>query len=202
MPKVQAPTVAEHRRRMLSEVFRAFEERICELGYDAVTLAEIAKAVGIARTAMYNYFPDKQALLLAYTAHEMDEFFSSLRLELSRVDDPLEKLDVYVRAQVAYFSSHHLPPGPALRSVLSAAAYREMHVYAALLEETLTAILDEAVGEGLVPGDIAADADTIRLLQATLAASSATDGTADDLERAIAVTQAFVRRAIGALEVD
>lgn len=77
MPRVKAPTVAEHRRNVLSRMYGAFESLVREHGYDALTLADIAKAAGLARTGIYNYFPDKEALLVAYTAHTMDGFFST-----------------------------------------------------------------------------------------------------------------------------
>ena len=85
---------------MRGRVFDSFSELLYERGYDALTLAEIAKAAGMARTAIYNYFPDKETLLLAFTDHEMDSVFSDLRVELYRVDDPIDRLRVYVRAQL------------------------------------------------------------------------------------------------------
>lgn len=198
MPRVEAKTVAEHRRLILDRLFSTFETLIYERGYDALTLADIAKAARLARTAMYNYFPDKESLLLAYTAHEMDDFFSDLRVRLAHVDDPLDKLDAYVDAQVTYFATHHLPPGPALRSVLSGEAYRVMQDHAAVLEATLKAILDEASGDRLVPSEVAENAATVRLVLSCLGSGQVRDLRGKRLEATIAETQAFVRRAVGA----
>ncbi|MGE3622067.1 MAG: TetR/AcrR family transcriptional regulator, partial [Acidimicrobiia bacterium] len=74
MPKLDARTVAEHRRQVLDRLYRSFEALIYERGYDAINLADIAQMSDMARTAIYHYYPDKEALLLAYTAHEMDEY--------------------------------------------------------------------------------------------------------------------------------
>lgn len=198
MPRVAARTVAEHRQQVLDRVYRAFEELIYERGYDAVTLADIAKASGLARTGIYNYFPEKEALLVAYTAHEMDEFFSGLRAELHRVDHPLERLDTYVRAQLSYLGSHHLPPGPAMRSVLSSDGYQAIQAHAAVLEATLSAILDEAAAEGLVPAGVVDDRHTIRLVLTCLTSGFPRGVSGEALEGTITGTQAFVRRAVGA----
>lgn len=198
MPKLDARTVAEHRRQVLDRLYRSFEALIYERGYDAINLADIAQMSDMARTAIYHYFPDKEALLLAYTAHEMDEYFSELRATLHGIDDPLERLDAYVRGQLTYFATHHLPPGPGLRSVLSGDGYKAMHAHAEILEATLTAILDEAVADGLIDAGVAGDPTVIRLVQGTITSAPIRDVRGKALRSVIAGTQAFVRRAVGA----
>lgn len=197
MAKSEARTLAAHRREMRSRVFDSFSELLYERGYDALTLAEIAKAAGMARTAIYNYFPDKETLLLAFTDHEMDTVFSDLRVDLYRVDDPIERLRVYVRAQLRYLATHHLPPGPALRSVLSSSGYAAMHRHAETLEVILYGILGEAAADGRIPHDVL-DERTIALVNACLAAGLVRDLDGAELEAAIASTEEFVLRAVGA----
>lgn len=198
MPRVQARTVAEHRRNLLERLYRAFESLLRERGYDALALADIAREAGMARTAIYHYFPDKEALLVAYTAHEMDEFFSDLRAELSQLDDPLERLAAFVRARVTYVATHHLPADAGLRSVLSADGEQAIYQHAAALADTLTSILDEAASEGKLPRTVADDHDTIRLVLACIHDGHLRDLRGPELEAAVASTQAFVRRAVGA----
>lgn len=204
MPRVvHARTVAQHRRQVLDRVYRSFEALVCERGYDAVSLADVAKAAAMARTAIYHYFPDKESLLLAYTAREVDEHFSDLRSELHRIDDPLDRLDAYVRAQLTFASTHRLPPGPGLRPVLSEEGFRTLSTDAEILEVTLAAILDEAAAEELIPAEVADDPHTVPLVLGCIAATRVRDqhGEALDgeaLDAAITSTQAFVGRAVGA----
>lgn len=190
--------MAEHRRVTLDRIYEAFETLIYEQGYGAVSLADIAKSIGLARTAMYNYFPDKESLLLAYAAREMDEYFSRLRLDLARTDDPFEALDVYVRSQVTYFATHHIPAGPALRTVLSAESFRSMRHHGMILEETLRAILDEAVAAEMIPAAVVDDPNLIRLVQSCLSSPYGRPVRGKELRELVASTQAFVRRALAA----
>jgi AcrR family transcriptional regulator len=200
VPRSATRTLAEHRHEMRGRVFDAFSRLLYERGYDALTLADIAKSAGMARTAIYNYFPDKETLLLAFTDHEMDTVFSDLRIELYRVDDPIDRLRVYVRSQLTYFAGNHLPPGPALRSVLSADGYAVMHRHAETLGLILSTILSEAAADGRIPRAVAADGETVGLVNACLTAGRVRDLEGAALEAAIASTEAFILRAVGAFE--
>lgn len=198
MPRVDAPTLAEHRQRLLARVYAAFETLVDERGYDAVTLAEVARAAGLARTGIYNYFPDKESLLLAYTAFEMDELLSDLRAELSRTDDPLERLDAFVRAHLTYSATHLIRPGPALRSIVSAAGFAAIGDYAAVHTATLQAILEEAAAEASIPPELATDELTAQAVLSCVVSASWHGLRGKRLATAVTGAQAFVRRAVGA----
>lgn len=198
MPRSATRTLAAHRHEMRGRVFDSFSQLLYERGYDALTLADIAKTAGMARTAIYNYFPDKETLLLAFTDHEMDSVFSDLRIELYRVDDPIDRLRVYVRSQLRYFAGNHLPPGPTLRSVLSADGYAVMHRHAATLELILSTILGEAAADGRIPRDVADDRETVALINACLTSGRVRDLEGEDLESAITSTESFILRSVGA----
>jgi AcrR family transcriptional regulator len=197
VPRVNAATVAEHRRQLLAHVFSSFGEVVGDRGYDAVTLADVAKDVGLTRTALYHYFPDKEALLVAFTEHAMDEHLSDLRFRLARVDDPLEKLDLYVAARIDHLARQPLPPGPGLRRVLSSDGYEAMRRYEAVIDEMLTAILEEAASEGEVATEVLDDGVAIPLVQACLASAAGSARRGKRRVAMVAGTQAFVRRAVG-----
>ncbi|NHU86272.1 TetR/AcrR family transcriptional regulator [Kocuria sp. JC486] len=65
MPKINAANMAEHKERTYASLLQATQELIAEQGIESVSMAEIAKRAGVARTAIYNYAPDKESLLLA-----------------------------------------------------------------------------------------------------------------------------------------
>lgn len=198
MPRLDARTLAEHRSQVLARLYRSFESLVDERGYDAVGLADVAQAAGMARTAIYHYFPDKEALLLAYTAHEMDEHLSDLRAALHGVDDPLDRLDAYVRVQLTYAATHRLPPGTDLQSVLSEDGHTSMRAHADVLEVTLSTILEEAVADGSIPATVLDDRHTLALVQGCIAAAPSRGRRGKALRALIASTQAFVRRSLGA----
>lgn len=65
MPKINAANMAEHKERTYASLLQATQELIAEQGIESVSMAEIAKRAGVARTAIYNYAPDRESLLLA-----------------------------------------------------------------------------------------------------------------------------------------
>ena len=59
------PRVQEKRLRRRAEILRAALHAFRERGYHATTLDSIAEQLGVRKTALYHYFADKQAILLA-----------------------------------------------------------------------------------------------------------------------------------------
>jgi AcrR family transcriptional regulator len=62
--------------RRLASFLNAAAELFVEVGYEATTMTAIAERSGSSIGALYNYFPDKQAValtLLGQYAHEMEE---------------------------------------------------------------------------------------------------------------------------------
>lgn len=59
------PHVHAKRERRRAEILRAALQAFRERGYHATTLDHIAERVGVRKTALYHYFPDKDAILHA-----------------------------------------------------------------------------------------------------------------------------------------
>jgi TetR/AcrR family transcriptional regulator len=60
--------VREKRDRRRKEILHAALRAFREKGYHGTTLDDIAEAFGIRKTALYHYFPDKEAIL--YACHQ------------------------------------------------------------------------------------------------------------------------------------
>ena len=71
MPRIQADSVAEHVAQQEAAVFDAALRLFAERGYAAVTLADVAAEVGLARSSLYRYFPDKAHILLRWFRTEL-----------------------------------------------------------------------------------------------------------------------------------
>lgn len=65
MPRIEAATVAEHRELKRAEVVANAVALFAENGPDAVTPAAVAKASGLARSSVYQYFPTSGELVAA-----------------------------------------------------------------------------------------------------------------------------------------
>lgn len=195
MPKIIGHSLAEHREKTRRQLFAALSELLSKRGFDSLTMAEIAATAGVGRTAVYNHFPDKESLMLAYITHETAGFSKRLSRALGRVDDPIECIRVYVRQQLELKTEYHLAPGPGLHEAMPTLNSNELHEHASLVENLLSDILHSAMRAGAIPPqDIRA---TIPLVHACLSGwNLPTDPV--QKERFIEVAQDFVLRALGA----
>ena len=70
-------------------------------GYAAVSMREIAGAVGVRAGALYLYTPDKQTLLFDLLREHMEQVIEAWKTAKSG-DTPLERLETFVRFHVDY----------------------------------------------------------------------------------------------------
>ncbi len=63
MPKIRAPTIADHVAAQEHAVFDAAVALLTERGARNVTISDIAEAAGLKRTSFYRYFPTKAAVV-------------------------------------------------------------------------------------------------------------------------------------------
>jgi AcrR family transcriptional regulator len=198
MPKIIGGSLHEHRAQTRQKLFAALSALMADRGFDTITLAEIAGAAGVGRTAVYNHFPDKEAMLLGFITHETEQYVSTLERALADVDDPVQQLRTYVRQQARLERVFHLAPGPELRTILSRPAQRRIREHVMLVEQILRSILDEGIVRGEFPSQ---DVEvTVALVNACLSGRFIPE-TSPERERAIVATEAFVLRAVGAQRI-
>jgi TetR/AcrR family transcriptional regulator len=88
----------EKRRRRRGEILHAALRAFREKGFHATTLGDIAQHVGVRKTALYHYFPDKQSIL-----HECHREASA---ELGRILREAGKLSTPRRAATFVIREH------------------------------------------------------------------------------------------------
>lgn len=187
---------ALHRARTTEAIIGAFSTLLYERGYDAVSLADVAEATGLARTAIYNYYPDKAALLVAYAAHEIDAYIGRLDDAIRPLDNPVDQLRAYLRMQVGYVAAHHLPPGPALRMALDEETFQALVDHVGVLEDRLAEVVRRGRDQRYLRVD---DLDaTVALISACVSRAGSGLGPDDDVDEVVAATEAFVLRALDA----
>lgn len=119
MPKIIGGSLHEHREQTRQRLFTALATLMEERGFDAISFAEIANAAGVGRTAVYNHFADKEALLLGYIQHETTSYVDNLQRSIRDIRNPVDRLRAYIQAQARLNRVFHVTPGVELRSVLS-----------------------------------------------------------------------------------
>ncbi|SDB91400.1 transcriptional regulator, TetR family [Sanguibacter gelidistatuariae] len=195
MPKIIGGSLHEHREQTRQRLFTALSALMAERGFDAISFADIASAAGVGRTAVYNHFSDKEALLMGFITFETERYVETLKRSLEGVEDPLQQLRTYVRAQARLKRVFHLAPGPDLRTVLSRGTQQRLREHAVVIEEILRDILTAGIARGEFPNQ---DIPTsVALVNACLSGRQLPEEqTARDA--AITATEAFVLRAVGA----
>lgn len=98
MPKITAPTVAEHRVAQRRALIAAAETIIGELGVAAVNPRSVGERAGLARSSFYEYFPSKDDLLAALAVEAFDEWGAEVRAAVSAAAPGRARLHAYVEA--------------------------------------------------------------------------------------------------------
>jgi AcrR family transcriptional regulator len=197
MPRISAASNAAQRAETQRRVLTAFGELLFTHGLPGLTMTDVARHAGVGRTAVYNYYADIEELLISYALDETERFLSELRESLNRLDNPVERLALYVRAQVEDLSRRHLPPGPAMAAVLSPSSFAKLADHVSELSILLRDILRDGMAQGYLPAaDIGQQA---QLIHGTLSSSAArgSDEPAE-LEARIARTVRFIQLGAGA----
>lgn len=68
-----SPRVGKKRRRRRQEILQAALRAFREKGYHGTSLGDIAGRLGLQKTALYHYFPDKESLLYECHRRSLDE---------------------------------------------------------------------------------------------------------------------------------
>ena len=95
-----SPHVRRKRTKRREEILHAALATVRDRGYHATTLDDIAERLGIRKTALYHYFPDKDSIL--YACHK-----ESLA-ELDRMIDSSESCCSSARERLAYLIREHV----------------------------------------------------------------------------------------------
>ncbi len=102
MPRIDAPTVAEHharqRDRILDSAFRLFIDR----GVHAVGMAEIAEDAGLRRNSLYRYFSSRDDIVVALFERDLPEYLLRSETILTQHRPPLERLLTWADDQISY----------------------------------------------------------------------------------------------------
>ncbi|MEQ3550090.1 TetR/AcrR family transcriptional regulator [Pseudonocardia nematodicida] len=200
MPKVIGGSLATHREQVRERVFAALRAQLYERGFGSVTLAGVAAAAGVGRSAMYNHFPDRQALLVAFVEAEAARYVGELDAALAGAASPSDRLAVFARTQLRRLAEFHLPPGQALAGALDPQAYRRIAAHADPIGDRLTAILADGAADGSMSGD-----DPVVLaamVSAALSTRKIIDVPASDLDGCVETAVAAVLRMVGPSTAD
>lgn len=196
MPKIIGSSLAEHRQRVRTALFDALSELMGERSFDKITLSDVAAHAGVGRTAVYNHFTDKEDLLLAFMEHETAAYAAELSVALEGIDDPIDRLRVFVRQQALIKPNYHFSSfGPLARSVSHSTA-GNLRKHAGRTTRMLAEILDDAMAAGLIPQQ--STAQVIPLVNAAIMGGRPTPTDPASRTAYLDALDTFILRAVGA----
>lgn len=110
-------------------------------GIDRISMTDVAGTAGITRTALYNYFPDKPALLLAFTERVTADFVRRCREELPEDASATQRLAGFISFQLEAIAEHPHPAAAELGASLGPQAYQQLADHVAPMQRLLGEIL-------------------------------------------------------------
>lgn len=149
VPKLWTDTVEEHRRAVRDAVLDATARLVAEHGLASVTMSKIAAETGIGRATLYKYFPDVEAILLAWHERQARAHLEQLARVRDQPGGPGQRLEAVLEAYARM--THGRPHG----TDLSALLHRGEHI--AHAHEHLTLLIEDLLTEAARSGDVRGD---------------------------------------------
>jgi len=141
--------VEQHRQAVREATLDATARLVAERGLTAVTMSAIAEQAGIGRATLYKYFPDVEAILLAWHERQVSGHLE----QLTRIRDqaaPDQRLEAVLTAYAQ--QAGHRQHGTDLAALLHGGG----HVARAhqQLTDLITGLLADGAGAGQVRADV------------------------------------------------
>ncbi len=193
MPRIEAPTLAEHRDNRRTALLAAGHDLALRGGRRAVTMAAVAARTGLSRPAVYEYFHSTEELLAAVLLEEMQTWADEVTEALSGQTGPDAQVRAYIRTSLRLIADgrHELLATVSVDE-LPAAAQREFAVLHATLAAPLSGAL-QALG--------VTDTETaVRYVQGVVEAAARRIAPGDAIDREVERVLAFTMGGLAALD--
>jgi AcrR family transcriptional regulator len=138
VPKLWNDTIETHRREVRDAVVETTAALVAKHGHRSVTMSQIAEETGIGRATLYKYFPNVEAILVAWHEGQVMRHLHQLAEIGDRQGDAYDRL---LGVLEAYALIHHEHHGTELAVLL----HRGEHV--ARAEEHLRVLLAQLLKE-------------------------------------------------------
>lgn len=148
VPRLWDDTIEAHRRAVRDATLDATAALVRRHGLRSVTMSQIAQQTGIGRATLYKYFPDVEAILVAWHERQVGAHVERLAALRDRAGDARERLQAVLTAYALSRNEHDA-------GELAALLHRGAHV--ARAQRRLRELVAELLAEGAARGDVRAD---------------------------------------------
>jgi AcrR family transcriptional regulator len=151
VPRLWTETIEGHRRAVHDATLDTTAALVRERGLTSVTMSQIAAATGIGRATLYKYFPDVEAILVAWHDRHITRHLRQLAEARDAATTPASRLEAVLMAFALIQHQHHDSELPV------ALLHRGEHVARARrqLQDLISDLLAEGAQAGVVRTDIA-----------------------------------------------
>ena len=168
VPKLWNDPIEAHRHAVRDAILDTTWELAGERGPLSVTMSQIAEKTGIGRATLYKYFPDVEAILVAWHDREVTGHLAHLTELRDRAGDAGARVEAVLEAYglISYHRGQH-------DTELAALVHRGEHLAQAQqrLVDLFRDLLTDAAGSGQVRDDVPPDELATYCLQALSAAA-------------------------------
>jgi AcrR family transcriptional regulator len=148
MPRLWNETIEAHRAAVREAILDTTATLVAEHGLLSVTMSRIAEKTGIGRATLYKYFPDVEAILLAWHERHVGFHLQHLAEVRDQAGNARERLEAVLGAYALIEHKRHA-------SELAVLLHRDEHI--AQARQHLTDIIRELLSEAAQTGDIRGD---------------------------------------------
>jgi len=145
-----SPHVLEKRRRRRAEILHAALIAFRENGYHTTTLDDIAERLGVRKTALYHYFPDKESILYECHRESLAEIERMIEEALACCDRASERLAYLIREHVRIMTET-LDASPLAFEVPALSAERRAEVITA--RDHYEKVMRDLIAQGIKEGE-------------------------------------------------
>jgi AcrR family transcriptional regulator len=170
VPRLWNETIEAHRAAVREAILENTWALVTEQGLRSVTMSQIAEETGIGRATLYKYFPDVEAILLAFHERQISGHLEYLAEVRDQAGDAGERLEAVLEA---YALISHESRGQH-DTELAALLHRDEQLARAQqqLRDMIRELLTEAARTGDLRDDVAPEELASYCLHALTAASS------------------------------
>lgn len=186
VPKLWNETIEAHRREVRDAILETTVTLVSEHGLRPVTMSRVAEEAGIGRATLYKYFPDVEAILVAWHERHVTGHLEHLAALRDQAGDAAGRLEAVLEAYALIQRKRHA-------TELGALLHRDEHV--AQARQHLTGIIRDLLAEGAETGDFRDDVAPDELANFCLHALTAAGSLPSEaaVRRLVAVTLAGLR---------
>jgi AcrR family transcriptional regulator len=186
VPRLWNETIEGHRRAVRDATLDTTAALVAVHGLRSVTMSQIAEETGIGRATLYKYFPDVEAILVAWHERHVTSHLEHLAALRDQAGDATERLKAVLEAYALIQHKRHA-------TELGALLHRDEHVSRA--QQHLSDLIRDLLIEGAQAGDVRDDVAPEELASYCLYALAAASSLPSEagVHRLVAVTLAGMR---------